>query len=167
MKLSILLALLISLTLPQGPKPQKSLLKTSYDKLTDRTTVSFGPKSIKGKALSITTYFSYPGRVPSEPIKHIGLVFDSYSSRDWRYLREQDRVLFILADTERITASPSSIDPIIDLAAIKERLIFTVTVEQLARLAQASKVEVRLGRDEFGLDNETLAALRELQSKIE
>lgn len=161
--MKILLLTLVLLTPAQDGK-----LQIKYERIEDRTNVSTPAKWIKGTTLSIQAYLNHSGKSLESPAEAVGLVFYS-SSSNWKYLSAADSRLFVLTDKERFSLDiPSRKSEITSSrrpysrVGVSERLIFKLTLENLKRITQASKVEMKLGDQTFTLGADTLADLREL-----
>jgi hypothetical protein len=168
MKLLLFVLLLNFLVLPQS-KPKKSDLRIIYDKIEDRTNISTKPKAIKNTSLVLLLYFNHKGPQLTEPVPTVAIMFDSYS-RNWQYLKDYDRTLFVLADDQRFQLDNPSRDSNIESnpgyrsysVSVHERLIFPLDKTKLETIANATKVEMKLGPNTFSLGDDTLKSFREL-----
>lgn len=143
-------------------------LKTKYDRFRDETTVSIGPDYVDMKSpgrLEAAAYFSHKGKTASAEGLIVGLAFYS-SSKHWRFL-DDDR-LIAMADGERVDLGrPTTKDSKLGrYVGVDESLSFALTREGFHTLARASKVEMKLGRVEFGLKDKFLKRLKELESAL-
>jgi hypothetical protein len=161
-------ALLLILALASVVTAQ-SELRIKYEKIEDSTSVSTKPKTVDGEpGIQVFAFFNHPGEKLKEPVTKAGLVFEAYS-RNWRYLREYDRELFVLADNIRFTLSSPRRESKLGYgyrSNVWERLTFVITAEQLDQITNAKKVEMRLGPNAFSLTNDALKALRQFRAAM-
>lgn len=168
------LLLLCLTTLGQdSPKPKKSNLTISYDKIEDRTNISTPTKGVNGSSsIFMQGYVNHRGVHLAAPIDYVGIIFFS-TSRDWRYSDHLNRSLFVLADNERFKFDSPAYKPSINKSGlgrysritVSERLIFAIPTEHLKQILRADKIEMKLGQETFSLGSDTKDALKQIVSE--
>jgi hypothetical protein len=110
-----------------------------------------GRKAAEPPSLTMKLYFWFESNKLTKNIDKFVLVFDS-TDTEWRFLK--NRELFAIADEERFKfgegrLSDAEIKSGIQRGfSLKESVTFTVTREQLSKLAQAKSLEIRIGTRE-------------------
>ena len=159
----------------QQPKPSEvSTVHKAYDRFEDRTRYWTSPVAISYEyehALWVSGYFYYRGQGAGKPIENIGL-FSFSKSRGWQYL--ENGALTAIVDGERLPlGQPIRKDSEIphftsqyDDVRVGETLTFRIRYSTLLKIANAKRVEMRLGRTEFYLSAATLVDLQSLLAKV-
>jgi hypothetical protein len=151
-------------------------IKTSYDKFEDGTLTYTPAHQILtdegySHELSVVGYFHFRGKGAGHAVKNIGLVFYS-KAKEWKFLKHAR--LIILVDGKRLVLGnpqvkdsdiPATISPYGD-QRVQETLEFKLKYSDLKNIAQATKVEIRLGPSEFFLPSPFLNDLRLLLTKL-
>lgn len=162
--LAVVLPLLFAITIQSQKKPLKIL--STYDRFKDSTTVFIDHQDIKGTSLTFTVYFIHAEKELREPIEQLGFAFYSLSS-DWKFLRQSDRELFVIADGERIKFTDATRDSsVLSGRSVQEQLIFTIPRSEYRKIAAAKTIEMRLGTEIFSLKEPLIDAMREIESRM-
>jgi hypothetical protein len=191
---SILLCLCATLGWAQSapaPPPKKDYkyegkIVSTYDKAKDQTLVLIQLMDVKDvedprpvtedsfdkprshDRLGFTMFFAYPGETLATP-RYVSIGF-SYMALDPQ--RYKDHVLTAKIDGERITLGKMEVlrtQEVIVRTAYKRytrrALELVIPYEQFLRLANARKVKMKLGDQEFDLSKDHLEAVRDLASR--
>lgn len=158
----------------RSPQRQR-LLDTAYDRFKDETNVLARPGSVSpsrldrqyATALEVWAWYSFKSRQMSAPPPHIGIAFQTASTRGWQYLERHD-LLVLVDDTLRIPIADVDHDgKVRERGGTEETVAAAVPRELFARIANAKKAEVRLGPAEFALTPAMLARFRALHASAE
>lgn len=152
-------------------REKTSELRIQYNKIEDSTNVSTKQQSVEGAGFSVAFYFNHKGPHLKESVKAIGLVVDS-ASRDWKFLKDHNLRLFVLADGQRFNVTGVRYDSSVHAGAwrsvsVSERLIFSLTIDQLKMLVAATSVEAQLANETFRFSDKTLKGVQQIISLIE
>jgi hypothetical protein len=153
-------------------------IETTYDKVKDRSLVFFkiipikaleepkGPYEVQfsEERLEITSYFGYPGEVLITP-QWVTLAFWSATENPQKYT---DNKLSVKVDGQWVELGTMKILNTTNYARrgkyplIQESRELPIPYQQFLRLANAKKIKVKLGSEEFDLEKEHLEAIRDL-----
>ena len=137
--------------------PPPPAVTREYDRFEDQTVTKTRELSLDG-LLDFWAYAIRPGKLTSPP-DFVYFLFTS-TSTGWTYLHSHD-VIF-LADGKQIRASWTNHQGAVVRAGVVETVSAQVSFTDLALLAKASLVELRLGIDEFVLTGTHTEVLQEL-----
>jgi hypothetical protein len=130
-----------------------------YDKFKDESAIMSRPESfgagggesfaaaIAGVAPEVAVIeiaWRFPGQTLRETPDKFALVIAGYSE-EWQWLRDDNRLYFLFDGDQRLQIDPFADDHAVRRRNVEETLEFAITREQLARLAAARKVEIRVG----------------------
>ena len=168
---------------------ESSRLKTAYDKQKNETTESLrlmmvvekpgtieahfpeGNRKLPSETLSMTAYFTYPGRTFIKP-ESVTLGFLSVVQGEAKY-KDTDEVR-VRVDGQplslgRLHVADRQIDTFIEMKDVdywRETLELSVKTPEFLRIANAKKVTVELGNTEFDLSAEHMKSLRALANRV-
>ena len=168
---------------------ESSRLKTAYDKQKNETTESLrlmmvvekpgtieahfpeGNRTLPSETLSMTAYFTYPGRTFVKP-ESVTLGFLSVVQGEAKY-KDTDEVR-VRVDGQplslgRLHVADRQIDTFIEMKDVdywRETLELSVKTPEFLRIANARKVTVQLGNTEFDLSAEHIKSLRALANRV-
>ncbi len=86
--------------------------------------------------------FHFPGDTLKESVEDYFILFD-YSGEEWQFLRKSK--LIALIDGERVQFGDGEAVHDTTRGGVSERIGFKVTREQLQKLSEAKKVEIKIG----------------------
>ena len=160
-------------------------LKTVYDKRNDETIVSVplmsvrevpgtteamfpeGPRKLPSETLTMTAYFSYPGRTFVKPAQ-VMLGFLSLSEGETKY--RGDNEVTVRVDKESLDLGMLRVADRSASTNIQnywtETLEVAVKTPEFFRIANGRKITIHLGKTEFDLSGDHLKSLRALADKI-
>lgn len=154
----------------------KGQTKTTYDKFEDRTLTHTPSRAISTEMgyaheLSVVGYFYFRGKGAGRPIEAMGLMFIS-RAREWKFLKDEEMIAIV--DGRRLPiGKPTTKDTDIPTTTssyeeqrVEETLEFRLSYSVLRKLADAKRVEVRLGHIDFPLPFDFQADLRNLLTKV-
>lgn len=124
----------------------------NYDKFDDKTTIS-------GERVRVAGILMQPQAVEKDNKLYYFLTFRS-ASNEWRFLRS--RTLIFLADGERINLGEGQREGKIERRGVTERLLYSLTKDELTKLANSASLEMRLGMVEAKLDEREKKGMKEL-----
>jgi hypothetical protein len=138
-------------------------LEGTYDRFSDTTMLQIGRIEI-GERFTVTPDIEFKGRKrPRVSDVRFGFLFTSISS-DWRFLTDHD--FAIIADGKRIGFPAPKHNGEVwsggEGAEVYESMFVDMSAATFTRIANSKTIEGRLGRTEFRLAPDTIAALREL-----
>ena len=174
MKSALILAIMVVLT-PSAVCPAQSLRSTvnvSYDKFDDLTEVSTSESKVddvvgrkkEKQDLRLHARYVCAGKVSRCRPDKVELMFVSYSLGE--HIRSHDLILIV--DEKRMRTTTLSWSGGDDGAGHPvEHIDFSISMEDLLRIARAEKVEGKLGQTTFKLNDTNLAAMRVLASERE
>ncbi|MBV9215305.1 MAG: hypothetical protein JO053_03940 [Acidobacteria bacterium] len=137
----------------------------AWDKFKDESIIMSKPENIVGSwegafAVMATSGYGRPGiprlimvaletRFPQQTLRETPedflLVFDGMSP-DWQWLKSDKRLYFLFDGDKRMQLAPMASDTDVGHnAAALEKIAYVITREQAAALANAAKVELRIG----------------------
>lgn len=159
-----LLALL--LLVPISTRSQERIIR-EYDRFEDRTRYWTAPSFVRS-GLEIRGYFSFKGKGAGHEVNGFSLIFTS-TSTDWRYLK--DSRLYCLIDGHPVElgsarARDGDVKVGYSSVEVQEKLVFPLRYQTLRRIAEAKRVDMRLGNTEFHLDQYFRESLKELLNKV-
>lgn len=168
---------------PQGSSTHNGKAETRYDQHKAITLVRLYPMQVYGEPLASSKYtggdeasfnasFTYPGRTLKAQPKKVRLSLTS-TSQDWKYT--DFRELTAVVDGKRLKLGPLEQVPSFTVSAsanpnsddyISERIAISLPYETFLRIANGTKVRIRMGPREFKLEQKHLEALRYLASRM-
>lgn len=168
---------------PQGSITHKGKAETRYDQNKAITTVRLYPMQVYGEPLASSKYiggdeasfiasFTYPGRTLKAQPKKVLLSLIS-TSLDWKYT--DFRELTAVVDGKRLELGPLEQVPSFTVSAsanpnsddyISERIAIALPYGTFLRIANGTKVRIRMGPREFKLEPKHLEALRYLATRM-
>jgi hypothetical protein len=161
-----LAALLITATTPSHAQEHKPELKVEYNRFDDNIQIRLRPMKIaesRTSTLFIGASFGNSGKFIKRPADEAAIHFTSVSD-EWQY--GTDQTLTLIVDYVRLPLPTVGYDR--DTA--NNRLLESTSVElnysTLMRIANAKKVEGRLGRREFELPKGVLEGLQQLAERM-
>jgi hypothetical protein len=154
-------------------------IETSYDQVKDITTVRLNPMQVYGEPLASSNYtggdearfyasFTHSGRTLSAPPKRV-LISLMSTSEKWKYT--DFRKLTALVDGKRLKIGPLEHVPSFTVNAsansnsddyILQEIAISLPYQMFLRIANGKKIQIRMGPREFKLEENHLAALRDL-----
>lgn len=179
-----------ALGLAQGAAPapprlpaHDGMIGTSYDEVKDTTTVRLNPMQVYGEALASSNYagadgarlhasFTYKGRTSSAPPKRVLITLIS-TSEDWKYT--DPRKLTAVVDGKHLKIGPLEHAPSFAVRApadsisadsVSQEIAISLPHKTFLRIAYGKKVRIRMGPTEFRLEENHLAALRDLAGRM-
>lgn len=170
-KLPLIVAILLITGSVFSQEKDTDTLYIRYDKFKDQTFVANKHIELKpGNALFNRVEFSagflHDGQ---KPVANAGSFHISFRvhSKEWRFLEAAQRQMILLADSTRIEKSQRrhSGDTSSSRYAgvsVTENLIFVVTRDELASIANAKDVELQIGWLETSLTDEAKRRIKEL-----
>ena len=168
---------------PEGRSTHKGKAETRYDQNKAITTVRLYPMQVYGEPLASSKYiggdeasfiasFTYPGRTLKVQPKEVLLSLIS-TSLDWKYT--DFRELTAEVDGKRLELGPLEQVPSFTVSAsanpnsddyISERIAISLPYGTFLRIANGTKVRIRMGPREFKLEPKHLEALRYLATRM-
>ena len=148
-------------SLPSEPVPTPEIT-TTYDRIGNYTVVAADQFDLGGLKLRVS--FFYPGgvlRTPEEVSFHF-----SRSATTWQYLTYRP-VTVLLDDTTRLDLGKASHDGSVHRGSVLEQMFVKVHTVNFMQIAQAKKVEGRIGTTDFQLTPAQVAALRALVRRMD
>lgn len=143
-------------------------LSTDYDKFKNLTRVSGKSweyvNADKGRPLRVNLYVFFKGEKQTGEADAAMLVFRSASS-DWEYLK--NNLLIILVDGARLDIGRAIRDSSIGKNGVTETLMYAMPFADAQRLADASKVEVQIGRFEGTFTNDAHKMVRAVVKAVQ
>lgn len=172
--MKILILALLLLTFIPAPQDLESKIKTfrnskrfsvKYDKFRDDTHVSVGPFFVggtkayvwRGLKLEMSAHIF----LDRQPVKYVYLRFASHT-RDWTFLKNSE--MLALVDGERMQFGEGERDSDIRRGGVSESLVYSIPLEQFAKIGQATNAELKIGTVELALKDEHKEAFRDLLS---
>jgi hypothetical protein len=166
-RIPLLFVLLSASVLAVGAQDWKpGEIKVDYDRFEDLTTIRIRPMPLDPSitdGISISALFAFNGQTPPrrEPIT---LQIISASDQ-WRYL--YNRELILLVDGERMPMGMLARDFAVEQSGMfLESMSKIIPYDIFLRIANAKKVEGRIGRKEFEMTPDYLKAFRDLASRM-
>lgn len=168
---------------PQASSTHNGKAETRYDQNKAITTVRLYAMQVYGEPLASSKYiggdeanfnasFTYPGRRLKAQPKEVRLSLTS-TSQDWKYT--DFRELTAVVDGKRLKLGPLEQVPSFTVSAsanpnsddyISERIAISLPYETFLRIANGTKVRIRMGPREFKLEHKHLEALRYLATRM-
>lgn len=143
-------------------------VEVKYDKFKDKTTVTLmlevNIKMVPKEDLVLGSSSSFDGKKPTViPDKHVFTFISNSKLKSYGF----DNSLIILADDERIPVGnattyikgESEFEP-------SEIMIYSLSSNNLKKLAGAKSIEIQLGKAEFALNEKQLEAVKEFYKQI-
>jgi hypothetical protein len=166
-------------TTPPGISTHQSRVETSYDQVKQITTVRLNPMQVYGEPLTSSQYiggdeasfnasFAYSGRTLRAQPKRVLFSLTS-TSQDWKYT--DFRKLTALVDGKRLNLGPLEHVPsfTVNVSAnansddfVRQGIAISLPYKTFLRIANGTKVQIRMGPREFVLEKTHLEALRDL-----
>jgi hypothetical protein len=162
---AIALLLLTTATTPCHSQEQKPEIKVEYNRFDDNRIVRLRPMKIVEtgtETLLLSASFVTKGEAP-RATDEADIHFTSLSD-SWRYTA--DRSLILLLDGERLSLPTILYEQQVMSQSAVESMSVQVSYDTLSRIANAKKVEGRLGRREFILPKGVLEGLQELARRM-
>ena len=160
-------------------------LKTVYDKRNDETIVSVplmsvrevpgktearfpeGLRNLPAETLSMTAYFSYPGKTFIKPAQ-VMLGFLSLSEGEAKYAGQNE--VRVRVDNESMTLGMLRVADRSAYTGIQnywtETLEIAIDTPEFLRIANGRKITIHLGNTEFDLSGDHLKSLRGLANRL-
>jgi hypothetical protein len=167
--ITLLIFLLSVSSIAQSPKPGEP--ETKYDKFKDKTTVTVVIQLSKTliiggvliEDLSLTLATSFNGRKPPSEPKDITSFFLSVNTRK-RYSFSHSWI--ILADEERVKLGDGEYEGTASGAKVAELIFYSMSRENLKKVANAKKIEMQLGDTAFTLTESQVKNLKDFYKEI-
>jgi hypothetical protein len=163
-----------SIALPPARKPNGKI-KSSYDRFrqsteVDATVLKSGLFNMN--MLSIDAYFGYAGKTMTAPPKFVLFSFRPDKEPDWQLLKDHS-VIFLADDSTSIDAGNTYHEGEVDDGSpvmVREEVTAVIPARDFLRIANAQKLEVRLGHGGVELEHkfkpQELETLRDLASMM-
>jgi hypothetical protein len=168
MKALILALVLLAALFPQEPKPNP--LTVEYDRFTDRTSISVNITLETGfKDLGDGSVYASPdAKFDIVMFSVVGIVKGEHASgnlmlapaiivtsrsKGWVFLKSGTTLRVILDSKERLLVGEMIRSPgdVLTTGRVTEQLRLQVPFSAIERLSKASKIEMQIGLEEFGL----------------
>jgi hypothetical protein len=160
---TLLIFLLSVSSLAQGVKPGEP--ETKYDKFKDETNITvviqLSETSIENLSLTLGTSFS--GKKPPSAPKDIISFFLSVNTRKQYSISHS---WIILADEERIKLGDGEYQGTGSSTKAAEVIFYSMSPENLRKIANAKKVEIQLGNKEFTLTESQVKNLKDFYERV-
>ncbi|BAH39322.1 hypothetical protein GAU_2280 [Gemmatimonas aurantiaca T-27] len=168
--LSAQTAVEIAVPSPTGDSKIASLVRVEFDRFKQQTVASLELPPVRASTAdgrSFTTlrpsaHFVYKGETPQVP-DFVLLMVQSRSAQ-WEYLRCHD--LLFLVDGKPFETPAADHDGRVLRPGVGETVTVMLPPAALIAMANATKVEAKLCRDEFEFDQQARLAFRELASRM-
>lgn len=147
-----------------------SPIETSYDSVTDKTTVRLLPVKISGErdkyhSLHMSPSFSYPGRQPQTPAK---IDFELQTIVKGRLKTDLYVVFIIDGETIFLSSNRRGIKrPVPGRVWMGESLIFNMPFKTLLKIARATTLEIKMDAVRFEVGEGQLEAIRNFALQIQ
>lgn len=142
-------------------------ISQKYDKFKDTTRVTLKLYNVGGSSdsafyggrLSMAASFVFRGQQLQAAPEDVVMSFTS-TSQEWQYLYSRD--LYAIVDGERMSLGTAERFSEVGRGTVQEELVLLIPLDTFARIANATTVEMKLGRKEFALKEEHLKRFRDL-----
>ncbi len=149
-------------------------INVRYDRFTDQTRVSFHASNLlarTGNQLSeskhlLSARFEFEGKTLTRPIDVMTLQIVVPDER-WRGYDRDRRLRVLLNSTDRLDLGDGSHKTDEGYGGVTNEILqYQISAEILSQMATSSRVEMRIGHNEFELGNYQIRALRSLANRV-